>query len=171
MFTPSLTKSPVKAAIWLLVAILAVWSTRSEQFRSDGFQDSPRHHSQGYSVLRAGIMAEAHPFPPAPSYALLPTVETTTDETRVFVESLFTAVALDNFGQSFAAALSDGLVWTVTGSSPIAGTYAGKQVYIDKVLTPLRAVLVSLPVPIVEHIVVDREWAVVNWRSEGVKGK
>jgi hypothetical protein len=109
-------------------------------------------------------MAEAHPYPP-------PAVDDTTNETREFVESLFTAVALDNFGQSFATALSDNLVWTVTGSSPIAGTYASKQIYIEKVLTPLRAVLVSLPVPIVEHIVVDKEWAVVNWRSEGVVGK
>lgn len=171
MLTPSLTKSPVKAVIWLLVAILAVWSTRSERLSSDGFQGSPRDQNHRYSVLRVGIMAEAHPLPPSSSYPHGPAVDTTTDETRAFIESLFTAVALDNFGKSFAAALSDDLVWTVTGSSPIAGRYAGKQVYIDKVLTPLRAVLVSLPVPIVEHIVVDGEWAVVNWRSEGVKGK
>jgi len=95
----------------------------------------------------------------------------TTEATRAFIESLFTAVALDNFGASFAAALSDNLVWTVTGRSPIAGIYAGKQVYIDKVLTPLRDVLVSLPVPIVEHIFADGDWAVVNWRSEGARGK
>lgn len=92
-------------------------------------------------------------------------------KTRAFLESLFSAVALDNFGASFAAALSDDLVWTVTGSSPIAGRYEGKQVYIDGVLTPLRAVLVSLPVPIVEHIVVDGNWCTVIWHSEGVKGK
>lgn len=95
----------------------------------------------------------------------------TTETTRAFVESLFTAVALDNFGQSFAKALSDDLVWTVTGSSPIAGTYVGKQVYIDEVLTPLRSVLVTLPVPIVEHIFVDCDWATVNWYSEGVFAK
>ncbi len=97
--------------------------------------------------------------------------EPQTPKTRAFLESLFSAVALDNFGASFAAALSDNLVWTVTGSSPIAGRYKGKQVYIDEVLTPLRAVLVSLPVPIVEHIVVDGYWCTVVWRSEGVKGK
>lgn len=38
-------------------------------------------------------------------------------------------------------------------------------------LTPLRAVLQSLPVPIVEHIIVDGDWASIVWRSEGVKGK
>lgn len=183
MLTPSLGKSPGHAVVWLLVAILAVWST-SDEFQANGPRErlsnqyqyqyqSEKHHlyhgsgsGSGYSALRVGIMAEAHPYPP-----VHPPVDTTTNETREFVESLFTAVALDNFGQSFAAALSDNLVWTVTGSSPIAGTYASKQVYIEKVLTPLRAVLVSLPVPIVEHIVVDKEWAVVNWRSEGVVGK
>ena len=43
--------------------------------------------------------------------------------------------------------------------------------YINEVLTLLRAVLVSLPVPIVEHIVVDGNWYTVVWHSEGVRGK
>lgn len=47
----------------------------------------------------------------------------------------------------------------------------GKQVYLDEVLTPLRGVLETLPVPIVDKILVDCDWAVVNWHSEGVKGK
>lgn len=45
----------------------------------------------------------------------------TTDETRTLMDSLFSEFALDNFGESFAKALGDDLVWTVTGSSPIAG--------------------------------------------------
>ena len=44
-----------------------------------------------------------------------------TAETRVLMDSLFSEFALDNFGTSFANALSDDLSWTVTGSSPIAG--------------------------------------------------
>jgi len=109
--------------------------------------------------------------PSTKAHAAADTAHTTTATTRAFVESLFTEVALDNFGRSFADALSDNLVWTVTGSSPISGRYEGKQVYIDEVLTPLRQVLVSMPVPIVEHIFVDNDWAVVHWRSEGVRGK
>ena len=38
-------------------------------------------------------------------------------------------------------------------------------------IVPLRAVLESLPVPIVEQIIVDQNTATVIWRSEGVKGK
>ena len=97
--------------------------------------------------------------------------ERTTAATKAFIESLFTDVALDNFGHSFSKALSDDLIWTATGSSPLAGVYNGKQVYIDRVVSPLRDVLESLPVPIVEHIFADCDWAVVNWYSEGVKGK
>jgi hypothetical protein len=44
-----------------------------------------------------------------------------TAKTRELMDSLFSEFALDNFGQSFAAALGDDLVWTVTGTSPIAG--------------------------------------------------
>ena len=109
--------------------------------------------------------SEAHP------PGMMQKCDPNTPKTRAFLESLFSAVALDNFGASFAAALSDDLVWTVTGSSPIAGRYEGKAVYIKEVLTPLRDVLESLPVPIVEHIVVDGQWCTVVWRSEGVRGK
>jgi uncharacterized protein len=38
-------------------------------------------------------------------------------------------------------------------------------------LTPLRNVLESLPVPIIDRIIVDCDWAAVNWHSEGVRGK
>ena len=109
--------------------------------------------------------SEAHP-PGKPQKC-----DAQTPKTRDFIESLFSAVALDNFGASFSAALSDNLVWTVTGSSPIAGRYERKAIYIKEVLTPLRDVLESLPVPIVEHIVVDGQWCTVVWRSEGVRGK
>ncbi|OAP64979.1 hypothetical protein AYL99_00951 [Fonsecaea erecta] len=176
--------SPARTAvcfITVLQVLLSFWSlplSRSSSSRSNGdvhyhaYQNYPRllttttkHHS-GPAGLGFMMAADAHPFPPHHTC-----VNGTTEATRSFIESLFTAVALDNFGTSFAAALSDDLVWTVTGSSPIAGTYNGKQVYIDQVLTPLRDVLVTLPVPIVEHIFADGDWATVNWRSQGVVGK
>ncbi|KAJ9606163.1 hypothetical protein H2200_009124 [Cladophialophora chaetospira] len=158
-------RSPVGIASAFFVIGLSCWSSIS---------GSPRHSSknrhdtssstQSTPAALGFMMAEAHPYPHQ-------CVNSTTEDTRAFVESLFTAVALDNFGASFAAALSDDLVWTVSGSSVIAGTYPSKQIYIEKVLTPLRAVLVTLPVPIVEHIFCDGDWATVNWRSEGVYGK
>ncbi|KIW34469.1 uncharacterized protein PV07_01247 [Cladophialophora immunda] len=166
--------SPARAAvcfITVLQVLLSFWSSSPNNAAiHQGSSCLHAYHSPRLTTTHpapAGLgfmMAEAHPFPHK-------CVNGTTEATRSFIESLFTAVALDNFGTSFAAALSDDLVWTVTGSSPIAGTYNGKQVYIDKVLTPLRDVLVTLPVPIVEHIFADGDWATVNWRSQGVVGK
>lgn len=57
------------------------------------------------------------------------------DPIRSFIENLFSAVSLDNFGASFSAALSENLTWTVTGSSPIAGIYHPKEMYISQVST------------------------------------
>lgn len=59
-----------------------------------------------------GSQVRAHPIDPTAAV---------TAETRELMDSLFSDFALDNFGQSFADALSDDLTWTVTGSSPIAG--------------------------------------------------
>jgi hypothetical protein len=33
--------------------------------------------------------------------------------------------------------LADDLVWVATGSSPVAGTYKGKQVYLEKIIKRL----------------------------------
>lgn len=147
MLTASLGKSPGTAAIWLLVAIMALWSTRSEYLSPNGFQDNfhRQHHHHGYSALRTGIVVDAHSYSYLPSaqyplaFAPPTAIDTTTDDTRALVESLFRMGTLDNFGISFTAALSDSLGWNVPGSSPIAGTYASNQLYIDKVLTPIRA--------------------------------
>jgi uncharacterized protein len=49
--------------------------------------------------------------------------------------------------------------------------YDSKQIYLEKVLNPLREVIETMPVPVVDRIFVDCDWAVVNWHSEGVKAK
>ena len=153
-------RAPLMVVLFLWLSTLSINFDRDHDERYDRTMKATQSNHRS---SRSGIV-EAYPFGP-------PKWITTTEETRTFIESLFTAVALDNFGNSFAAALSDDLVWTVTGSSPIAGRYESKQAYITKVLTPLRAVLITLPVPIVEHIFADGDWAVVNWRSEGSRGK
>lgn len=60
----------------------------------------------------------------------------TTTETRQLMDTLFSDFALDNFGQNFADALDDDLVWTVTGSSPIAGTYVVPSFSVSMLLPP-----------------------------------
>lgn len=55
----------------------------------------------------------------------------TTESTRIFVEDLFGNLSTDGIGPKFFDSLSDNVVWTVTGSSPLAGVLRSKQEYLD----------------------------------------
>lgn len=91
--------------------------------------------------------------------------------TRTFVEGLFSSMRDEGFSERFVDALDENLTWTATGNSPLGGVYRGKQEYLEKVLFPLRARLETQPIPNVESILVDGEWATVIFRSTGAKGK
>lgn len=92
-----------------------------------------------------------------------------TNRTRTFVHSLFSN--RDDWDYVFPEALAEDLIWTVNGSSPIAGRYESKKDYVDRVLEPMHQVIDNLPPPIVEQIMADGLWATVHWRCEGVKAK
>lgn len=74
------------------------------------------------AVILPATMSKVHAHP-------VDTCAAVTLQTRELMDSLFSEFALDNFGESFANALSDDLVWTVTGTSPIAG----RSVHLGKV--------------------------------------
>jgi len=96
----------------------------------------------------------------------------TTEATRATLERIFSSLEESGFGQPFLDVLSDDLVWTATGSSPVAGRYEGKDVYIEQVSSRLHERLgdVSL-VPIVEKILADGEWGCIKFRTEGVTAR
>jgi uncharacterized protein len=71
----------------------------------------------------------------------------------------------------FLAHLSDDIVWTATGSSPVSGTFHGLQAYTDGVYRKLDERLVTWPTPKVERILVDGNWGVVEFTSTGGLGK
>jgi uncharacterized protein len=68
------------------------------------------------------------------------------------------------------AALSDDVVWTIPGSSALAGVYEDLQAYRDRVYARLDERLETWPVPQVDQLVADGEWAVVRWTGSGGKG-
>ena len=93
---------------------------------------------------------------------------TSTEQTRALVTEMFERWEQAGDTGPFLSALADDLCWTVTGSSPIAGTYRGKAAYLQGVYQRLDSRLERWPVPRVQRIAVDEDWAVVLFR--GVEG-
>lgn len=92
-----------------------------------------------------------------------------TARTREFVTGVFDNVSKTGFGPSFLDKISDDVVWTATGTSPMRGRYEGKAVYKEKVLDKLHERLEGFGMPSVDRILVDGQWAAVNFHTTGVK--
>ncbi len=90
---------------------------------------------------------------------------------RATVHDAFSSVSRSGFGQEFLDRLADDLVFTVTGSSPLAGRYPGKAEYRERVLARLHDRLATPIRPEVEQILVDGEWATVRFRTHDVRGR
>jgi ketosteroid isomerase-like protein len=90
--------------------------------------------------------------------------------TTATLESVFSRISEHGFGQAFLDALADDLVFTATGSSPLAGRYTSKAEYQDRVLGRLHERLATPLRPAIEQMLVDGEWATVRFRTEGVRG-
>jgi hypothetical protein len=88
-----------------------------------------------------------------------------------FLKNWFDRLAESGWtAEVFLGALSEDLVWTATGTSPISGTYRGLTAYVDGIYKPLDERLESWPRPSVERIVADGEWGVVEFSSTGGRG-
>lgn len=84
-------------------------------------------------------------------------------DTGSFLRGWFDRLAETGWtAEVFLGALSEGLVWTATGSSPISGTYRGLDAYVEGIFRPLDERLESWARPKVERIVAEGEWA---WSS------
>jgi uncharacterized protein len=94
-----------------------------------------------------------------------------THSTRRFLLKLFASIHETGFGTTFQDALSQDVVWTATGNSPLAGIYRGKQAYLDNVLNVLHERLATPIRPQLHRMVVEGEWASVYFESRGVRGK
>ena len=95
-----------------------------------------------------------------------------TEQTRRFLTEWFDRLEATGFdGGVFLDALADDLVWTATGTSPVSGTFRGKQSYVDNVWRPLDDHLDKWPKATVLRILADGEWAVVQFRGVGGVGR
>ena len=64
---------------------------------------------------------------------------------------------------NFFDLLTDDVRWTITGSSPYAKTYVGKQQFIDQSVTPLSVRLAKPIVPTVRNLYADGNVVVAIW--------
>ncbi|GAA1931008.1 nuclear transport factor 2 family protein [Streptantibioticus ferralitis] len=90
--------------------------------------------------------------------------------TRAALDDVFSSVSESGFGKKFLDRLAPDLVFTATGTSPLAGRYTSKAEYSEKVLARLHERLATPIRPAIEQMLVDGEWATVRFRSEGVRG-
>jgi uncharacterized protein len=68
--------------------------------------------------------------------------------------------------QGFFNALADNVRWTVSGSTPISGTYTSKTEYLEKVYRPLLARLTGPTRCRVRKIIAEADTVVVQWHGE-----
>ena len=90
--------------------------------------------------------------------------------TRTFITNLFSNISQEGLGNSFIDSLSDKVIWTATGSSPLSGRYEGKKAYREQILAKLHERLETSVKPQVDLILVDGDWAAVNFHTTGAKG-
>jgi uncharacterized protein len=95
-----------------------------------------------------------------------------TDNAGAFLRTWFGRLAETGWtAEVFLGGLAEDLVWTATGTSPVSGTYRGRDAYIDGIYLRLDERLASWPRPRVERIIADGEWGVVEFTSTGGLGK
>jgi uncharacterized protein len=68
--------------------------------------------------------------------------------------------------QGFFNALAQNVRWTVSGSTPISGTYTSKTEYLEKVYRPLLARLTGPTRCRVRKIIAEADTVVVQWHGE-----
>lgn len=90
-----------------------------------------------------------------------------TERNRQFIAQAFQHWA-EGGGTFFQDVLSPDVVWTIKGTGPAAGTYHGRDVFIEQAVAPFAARLSSFVKPTVNNIWADGNDVVVYWDGTGV---
>lgn len=81
-------------------------------------------------------------------------------ENKRLIQSGFEAWAN---GGNFFELLADDVRWTISGSSPTAGTYRSREEFLAKVIKPIGERLAGPIRPTVEVVVAENDYVVVMW--------
>lgn len=85
-------------------------------------------------------------------------------ENKAIIETAFSAWSQGD-GMAVFNLIADHVEWTITGSSPISGTYTSKHDFIEKALKPQREHLTGPPVAQVRAVFAEDDWVVVEWEG------
>ncbi|SEH73795.1 hypothetical protein SAMN05660691_01146 [Rheinheimera pacifica] len=100
-------------------------------------------------------------------FALAKPEAETTERNKQFIAQAFQQWTAGG-GTFFQDVLSPDVVWTIKGTSPAAGTYRGRDVFIKQAVAPFAARLSSFVKPTVNDIWADGNDVVVYWDGAGV---
>lgn len=114
-----------------------------------------------FSLLAiAGASATAAPAVTGPAPA---------EANRSFIDAAFARWAAGGSG-FFTDVLHEDASWTIMGSGPSAGTFRGRQDFLDRAIAPFAARM-STPVrPVTRQVWADGEHVIARWDGEGVAG-
>lgn len=115
-----------------------------------------------FMTTAALVLALAHS-----DFALARPDTETTERNKQFIAQAFQQWAAGG-GTFFQDVLSPDVVWTIKGTSPAAGTYRGRDVFIEQAVAPFAARLSSFVKPTVNDIWADGNDVVVYWDGAGV---
>ena len=79
--------------------------------------------------------------------------------------------AFDKWANStgdFFDLLSENVVWTITGSSPISKTYTGRKQFMDEVIVPLNDRLAKRIVPKLRGLYADGDMVIALWDGKAM---
>lgn len=68
----------------------------------------------------------------------------------------------------FADILTPDVVWTIKGSGPSAGSFSGRELFIERAVRPFVSRLSSPVRPVARKVWADGDHVIVNWDGEGV---
>lgn len=121
------------------------------------------------AALLAGALAAVMP-PPAVATgpgAATPAPPSQTEPNRQRVEAAFDRWARGGSG-FFAEMLAPGVVWTIAGSSPTAGTYRGIDDFMARAVRPFASRMRTPVRPICWQVSADGDRVIIEWVGEAV---
>ena len=94
-------------------------------------------------------------------------VDSTAERNRQFIAQAFEKWAAGG-GTFFQDVLADDVVWTIKGTSPAAGSYEGRDMFLKQAVAPFAARLSSPVRPTVKGIWAQGDHVIVHWDGDAM---